>query len=114
MVVEATVVLPGTKTKKDKSLNVSIRTGKRFGPVWYSGEHGPAWVSEEIIHSMNHFMQHVFVTSLKHKFVVLLLFIPPFLSLSKYRLTSWMLVLMVGPLGTLPGVMLGSFSGSMF
>lgn len=40
--------------------------------------------------------------------------LPPFLSRRRYRLTSWMLVLMVGPLGTLPGVMLGSFSGSMF
>lgn len=41
-------------------------------------------------------------------------YIPPLLSRSRYRLTSWMFVLMVGPLGTLPGVMLGSFSGSMF
>ena len=52
--------------------------------------------------------------NIKLIFVALPLFIPPFLSRRRYRLTSWMLVLMVGPLGTLPGVMLGSFSGSMF
>ena len=52
--------------------------------------------------------------NIKFIFFALPLFIPPFLSRRRYRLTSWMLVLMVGPLGTLPGVMLGSFSGSMF
>lgn len=70
--------------------------------------------NKEEKHKVHVWCRFLVTDGFKMNLVALPLFIPPFLSRRRYRLTSWMLVLMVGPLGTLPGVMLGSFSGSMF